>query len=108
MQTICMNGQCLNVLLLASGFEWVEDLSQFNKDFINYNEDSNKGYFLEVDVEYQKNFLMFNGDFPFLPEKNKIKKCNQLVCSTHDKEKYIVHKRALKQALNHRLIQKST
>ena len=83
MQTICMNGQCLNVLLLASGFEWVEELSQFNKDFINYNEDSNKGYFLEVDVEYQKNFLMFNGDFPFLPEKNKIKKCNQLVCSTH-------------------------
>ena len=86
--------------LPVSGFEWIEELSQFKEDFIeNYNEDSNKGYFLEVDVEYQKNFLMFNGDFPFLPEKNKIKKCNQLVCSTHDKEKYIVHKRALKQAL---------
>ena len=36
-------------------FEWVEELSQFNEDFIkNYDEDSNKGYFLEVDVQYPK------------------------------------------------------
>ena len=29
--------------------KWVENKSQFNKDFIeNYNEDSDKGYFLNV------------------------------------------------------------
>ena len=39
----------------VNGFEWVEELSQFNEDFIkNYDEDSNKEYFLEVDVEYPK------------------------------------------------------
>ena len=33
--------------LPVNGFEWVEELSQFNKDFItNYDEDRNKGYFL--------------------------------------------------------------
>ena len=42
--------------LPVNGFEWVEELSQFKEDFIkNYDEDSNKGYFLEVDAEYPKN-----------------------------------------------------
>ena len=37
----------------VNGFEWVEDLSQFKEDFIkNYDENSDKGYFLEVYVEY--------------------------------------------------------
>ena len=37
--------------LPVNGFEWVEELSQFNEDFIkNYDEDRNKGYFLEEDV----------------------------------------------------------
>ena len=67
------------------------------------DEDSNKGYFLELDVEYPKSLLNLHGGLPFLPERNKIKKCYKLVCSTHDEEKYVVHIRALKQALNHRL-----
>ena len=39
--------------LSVGGFKWVECTSQFSKDFIeNYNEDSDEGYFLEVDVHY--------------------------------------------------------
>ena len=39
--------------LPVSNFEWTEDTSQFNEDFMkNYNEESNEGYFLEVDVKY--------------------------------------------------------
>ena len=35
--------------LPVNNFEWMEDTSQFNEDFIkNYNE----GYFLEVDAQY--------------------------------------------------------
>ena len=42
----------------VNGFELVEELSQLNEDFItNYDEDSNKGYFLEVDVEYPKKII---------------------------------------------------
>ena len=37
--------------LPVSKFEWIEDTSQFNEDFIkNYYEQSNEEYFLEVDV----------------------------------------------------------
>ena len=93
--------------LSANCFEWVEKLSQFKEDFIkNYDEDSNKGYFLEVDVEYPKNLCSLHSDLPFLPERNKVVKRNKLVCNVHDKKNYVVHIRALKQALNHGLILK--
>ena len=42
---------------------------------------SDKGYILEVDVEYPKNF----SDLPFLPEGKKIKKCKKLICNIHNK-----------------------
>ena len=39
--------------LPANNLVRIEDTSQFNRDFIkNYNEESNEGYFLEVDVQY--------------------------------------------------------
>ena len=42
--------------LPANGFEWVEELSRFNKDFItNCDENINEGYFFKVDAEYPKN-----------------------------------------------------
>ena len=45
-------------------------------------------------------------DLPFLPERKKINECNKLVCDVHDKKNYVVNIKALKQALNHGLIQK--
>ena len=44
--------------------------------------------------------------FHFYLKKIKLKNAISFVCSTHDKEKYVVHIRALKQALNYRLILK--
>ena len=93
-------------------FEQVKKLFKFDERFIRvYDENSNKRCFLEVDVEYAKN--LFNGitlnlhsDLPFLPERNKIKKCNKLLCNIYDKENYVVNIRALNQALNHGLILK--
>ena len=41
--------------LPVNNFEWIEDTSQFNEDFIkNCNKESNEGYFLEVDVQYSE------------------------------------------------------
>ena len=102
-----LNGWAMSQELPVDGFEWVEDLSQFKEDFIkNYDEDSNKGYFSEVDVEYLKNLFNLHRNLPFLSERNNIKKCNKLVCDIHNKEDYVVHIRALKQGLNHGLILK--
>ena len=44
--------------LPENNFKWVEDTSRINEEFIkNYNENSNKGYILEVDVKYPKKFM---------------------------------------------------
>ena len=45
-------------------------------------------------------------DSPFLLERMKIGKCKKLVRNLYDKKNYVVHIRALKQALNHGLILK--
>ena len=88
----------------VGGFKWVEKLSKFNERFIkSYNENSDIGYFLEVDVEYPKRLFNLHKDLPFLPKREKIDKCKKLIYSIEDKERYVVHIRALKQALNHGL-----
>ena len=99
-------GWAMSQKLPVNGFKWENDLSRFNEDFIkNYNENSDVGYFLEVDVEYPKKLFSSHKDLPFLPEI-KIEKVEKLVCGIEDKEKYIIHISALKQALNHGLILK--
>ena len=92
--------------LPVGNFEWIEkdDISKFDETFIKkYDENSDKGYIFEVDVQYPKNLHMLQSDLPFLPERMKINKCTKLICSTQNKENYVVHVRALKQALNHGL-----
>ena len=94
-------GWAMSQKLPENSFKWVEELSQFNKDLIkDYDQNSDEGYFLEVDVEYPKKLFSLHNDLPFLPEKNKIKKCNKLICNVHGKGNYVVHI-ALKEAFNH-------
>ena len=82
-----------------------EELSNFNEDFIkNYDENGNIGYFLEVDIDYPKELFNLHKDLPFLPERKKVEKVEKLICSIEDKEKYVIHIRALKQALDHGLV----
>ena len=46
-------GWAMSQKLPVDSFNWVETTSQLNKGFIkNYNKDSDKGYFLEVEVQY--------------------------------------------------------
>ena len=61
------------------------------------------GDILEVDVEYPRNIRMLHSNLAFLPERMKINKFSKLVCTTQNKENYVIHIRALKQALNHGL-----
>ena len=83
-------------------FKWIKKLSKFNEDFIkNYDENSD---FLEVNAKYPKNLYNLHRDLPFLPERLKIEKYNKIVCNIYDKKNYVVHIKALKQALNHGLI----
>ena len=68
-------GFAMSEPLPVDGFEWMKDLSKIEKDFIkNYDENSYKGYILEVKVEYPKNLHDLHSDLPFLPERMKIEK----------------------------------
>ena len=60
--------------LPAIGFKWVDKLFDFYKDL------------------------------PFSPERKKVNKVDKLICRIEEKEKYVMHIRALKQALNHGLV----
>ena len=51
----------------------MEDTSQFNEDFIkSYDEESDKGYFLEIDVHYNEKLHELNNELLFLPERMKM------------------------------------
>ena len=93
--------------LLVNNFEWVKDTPQFNEDFIkNYNEESNDGYFLEVEVQYLEKLPELHNDLTFLSERMKIEKVEKLVANLDDKTEYVIHIINLKQALNHGLVLK--
>ena len=65
-------GWAMSQMLPLNKFESIEETSQFNEDFIkNYNEESDEGYFLEVDAQYQEKLHELHNDVPFLPERKK-------------------------------------
>ena len=89
------------------GFEWKKNMLKFNENFIkNCNKVSDKGYIVEVGVDYPKTLHDLHSDSSFLRERLSINKCSKLVSNLHDKNNYVVHIRSLKQALDHGLILK--
>ena len=58
--------------LPVNNFQWIEDISQFNEEFIkSFNEESDEEYFLEVDVQYTEKLHTFYNNLSFLPKKMK-------------------------------------
>ena len=99
-------GWAMSQKLQVRNFKWIEkgDISKFNETFIkNYDENSEKGYILEVDLKYPEKIPMLHSNLAFLPERMKINKCTKLTCTIQNKENYVIHIRALKQAINHGL-----
>ena len=99
MQTICMYEQCFKNYLYMI-------LNGKNKFIKHYDEDINKGYIFEVDVEYPKDLNNLHSDLPFLSKRMKIKNYNKLAWNLYDKKEYVAHIRDLKRALNNGLILK--
>ena len=65
-------GQAMSQKPPVNGFVWAEELSHFNEDLTaKYDENSNEAYFLEVDVEYPQNCLIFIVIFLFYIKEKK-------------------------------------
>ena len=63
-----LHGWAMSQIFPVYGFKWKKTVYKFDEGFIkNYDEDSNKGYIIDVDIEYPKNVLNLHRDLPFLP-----------------------------------------
>ena len=97
-------GKAMTEKFPVRGFRWMDDISKIDEDFVkNYNKNNNKGYILDVDVDYPNKLQNLHSDLPFLPEGMVINNTKKLVCNLNDKKNYIVHINVLKQALDHGL-----
>ena len=62
-------GYAMSRKLPLDGYKW-DNIDKFTSDFVkNYDDNGDKGYLLEVDVEYPKDLLSAHGDLPFLPKR---------------------------------------
>ena len=65
---------------------------------------TDKGYMLQVNVSYPREFHNSHNDLPFMCERLKIGSVEKLVPNPGNKKNYAIHIQALNQALKHRLI----
>ena len=84
--------------LPSGGFKWigitVDQVSDLSKGI-------DKGY---LDVKYPPELHDSHNDLPFLCERMKINNVEKLVPNLYDKRSYVIHIRALMQAIDHGLI----
>ena len=106
-------GWAMSQKLPTGDFRWVPSPEYINLD--SYDENSDKGLILEVDLEYPKELHSLHNDYPLAPEKItvgeemlsdycrriqaregiKIGQVEKLIPNLRDKEKYVLHYRNL-------------
>ena len=108
-------GWAMSQYLPTGGFKWLTE-KQINKiNLDQYNEDSNKGLLIEVDLEYPKELHDLHNDYPLAAERvcvnnNMLSKyckriaakynistglVHKLIPTLSNKEKYVLHYRNL-------------
>ena len=87
--------------LPTGGFRWVDikpdKVSKLAKR-------KSKGHLLEVDICYPKELHDFHNDLPFMCERMKINGVEKLIPNLYYRKRYVIHIRALEQALKHGLV----
>ena len=86
-----LHGWEMSQKLPRNSFKWVGYLSQFNESFIkNYDENSDKAYILEVDLEYQKKLFNHYKDYSDLPERKELKNAKSLFVTYKRKKTMLI------------------
>ena len=104
-------GWVMSQPLPTGEFKWVDiknlkQRQQNLKKMIDLMMKRDCGYLLEVNVQYPKELHNHHNDLPFMCEKIRVNGVEKLVPNLYDKEKYVIHIKALKQALGHGLVLK--
>ena len=88
--------------LPVAGFKWVENMSQFNKDFIEYYKEGSEVMMNDIFLKEKFNILKIHTTFTL--KRMKIEKIERFVANLFDKKDYVILIRNLKRALNHGLV----
>ena len=89
--------------LPTHGFKWKKEEDFTTKKIDELVKKDKTGYLLELDLEYPRELHENHNELPFLVEKMKIGREGKLVPNLKDKKGYVVHIKALDQALKHGL-----
>ena len=89
--------------LPTHGFLWKKGKDFTPEKIDKHLKKDEKGYLLEVNVDYPKQLHENHNELPFLTERMKIGRVEKLVPNLKDKKGYVVHIQALDQALKHGL-----
>ena len=87
--------------LPSQGFRWVNIHPDEVSKLANHSE---KGYLLEVDIAYPRELHDYHNYLPFMCERMVIGRVEKLVPNLYYKKRYVIHIRALDQALKHGLV----
>ena len=94
-------GWAMSQPLPTGGFKWVSikpsKIPQLKKR-------KSKGYLPEADVRYPRELYDSHNNLPFMCERMKINGVKKLIPNLYDKKRYVIHIRALDQALKHGLV----
>ena len=108
-------GWAISQYLPTGGFKWLTEKQINNLNLAKYQEDSNKGLILEVDLEYPEDLHDDHNDYPVAAEKVKVTEnmlseyskniaekykistglVHKLIPTLSNKEKYVLHYRNL-------------
>lgn len=99
-------GWAMSQYLPSGDFQWLPENEVQIFNLKDYNEPSDTGYILEVDLKYPQNLHDTHNDLPFCPENiiSDIAKVPKLITNLYDKSKYIIHYLNLKQCIDNGLI----
>ena len=118
MLIIYMDMLCVKIYLMMI-LRFVSNIKL--EDILNTSDDSDYGYFIEVDLKYPDEIKEKTKNFPFAPEnkltpQNKFTEymnnmkgdsytpCKKLICNWTDKKNYLIHYRMLKFYVKHGMI----
>ena len=98
-------GWAMSQSLPTGGFRWIKLGDRNPKTIVEELVDKkDRGYLLEVDMAYPRELHDSHNDLPFMCNRMKINGVEKLIPNLYYKRKYIIHIKALKQAIDHGLV----
>ena len=94
-------GWAMSQPLPKRGFRWADVHPDEISELVKC---SDRGYLLEVDVAYPRELHDYHNDLPFMCGRMTINGVEELVPNLYYKKRYVIHIRALDQALKHGLV----